>query len=400
VPRPRSADVLTAARGRSLASVLADRHVIVCTGSGGVGKTTTAAALALGAARSGRRTIVLTIDPARRLGQALGVHALDNHPRPVAGVPGLDAMMLDMKRTFDQVVERHAGDPQRARRIISNRFYQQLSDSLAGTQEYMAMEKLYDLHSAGVHDCIVIDTPPTRNALDFLDAPRRLTDFLEGRFLKLFLAPGLAAGKHFGRAFGLGAGLFMKAASRITGAGVLGDLAEFFQSLDGMYDGFKQRANDVYRLLQDPRSAFVVVATPEEPALREARYFLQRLARDGMPTAGLVVNRTTPPPPETLARLGLRAVERAVARLEDASPEQRAAAELLRLHLDRQAVAHRERHVVGAGLHGVDPRVLVEVPLMRSDVHDLEGLEAIGSYLYGDPQASQHGDSSAPGPSR
>jgi anion-transporting ArsA/GET3 family ATPase len=388
MPRPRSADVLDAARGRSLAPLLVECHAIVCTGSGGVGKTTTAAALAVGAARRERRTIVLTIDPARRLAQSLGLHALDNTPRPVAGVPGLDAMMLDMKRTFDEVVERHAGDPQRAQRITTNRFYQQLSGSLAGTQEYMAMEKLYDLHTAGVHDCIVIDTPPTRSALDFLDAPRRLTDFLEGRFLRMFLAPGIAAGRHLGRAVGLGAGLFMKAASRITGAGVLGDLAEFFQSFDGMYEGFKQRANDVYRLLADPRSAFVVIATPEEPALREARFFLQRLAREGMPTAGMVVNRTTPAPPETLAGLGLRAVERAASRLEDGGPEQRAAGALLRLHLDRQAVAHRERHTIGAGLHGVDPRVLVEVPLMRSDVHDLAGLEAIGRHLYGDQPAT------------
>ncbi len=388
MPRRRSTDVLTAARGRNLAPLLAERHVIVCTGPGGVGQTTTAAALALGAARMDRRTIVLTIDPARRLAQSLGLHALDNTPRPVAGVPRLDAMMLDMRRTFDEVVDRHAGDPRRAMRIKSNRFYQQLSDSLAGTQEYMAMEKLYDLHTAGAHDCIVIDTPPTRNSLDFLDAPRRLTDFLEGRFLKVLLAPGIAGGKRVGRAVGFGAGLFMRAASRITGAGVLGDLAEFFQSFEGMYEGFKQRASAVYRLLQDPRSAFVVVATPEGPALREARYFLQRLTQDGIQAAGMVVNRTTPPPPETLARLGLRAVEHAVGRLEDGTPEQRATAELLRLHLDRQAVAHREQHTITVGLHGVDPRALVEVPLMGSDVRDLDGLERVGAYLYGGASAA------------
>ncbi|MBA2530253.1 MAG: ArsA family ATPase, partial [Euzebyales bacterium] len=287
-------DPLAAARARDLTEVVATRHVIVCTGSGGVGKTTTAAALALGAARQGRRTIVLTIDPARRLAQSLGLKALDNSPRAVAGVDHLDAMMLDMKRTFDEVIDRHAGSAQRANRIKSNRFYVQMSGSLAGTQEYMAMEKLYDLHRTGRWDCIVIDTPPTRNALDFLDAPKRLTNFLEGRFLRMFLAPGMAAGKLASRAAGFGAGMFMRAASRLTGQAVLTDLAEFFQSFEGMYEGFKDRAQSVYRLLQSPTSAFVVVATPEDPALREARYFLQRLASDGMPTAGLVVNRVTP----------------------------------------------------------------------------------------------------------
>ncbi|MEX0659805.1 MAG: ArsA-related P-loop ATPase, partial [Egibacteraceae bacterium] len=291
---------LDAARAHDLGPVVAERHVVVCTGSGGVGKTTTAAALAVGAADAGRRTIVLTIDPARRLAQSLGLHALDNSPRAVADVPNLDAMMLDMRGTFDEVIDRHAPSLARAQAIRSNRFYKQLSESLAGTQEYMAMEKLYDLHESQVYDCIVIDTPPTRNALDFLDAPKRLTDFLEGRFLKMFLSPGLRAGKTIGRAATWGTGMFMKAASRITGAGVLQDLAEFFHNFEGMYAGFKERAQAVYKLLQRPSSAFVVVATPEEPALREARYFLQRLAQDGMPTAGVVVNRTTPPPDPAL----------------------------------------------------------------------------------------------------
>jgi anion-transporting ArsA/GET3 family ATPase len=373
---------LATARSRSLAPVVAERHVIVCTGSGGVGKTTTAAALALGAARQGRRTIVLTIDPARRLAQSLGLRALDNTPRAVAGTEHLDAMMLDMKRTFDEVIDRHADNPGRAQRIKGNRFYQQLSNSLAGTQEYMAMEKLYDLHTTGAYDCIVIDTPPTRNALDFLDAPKRLTDFLEGRFLKMFLAPGMAAGKLATKAVGFGTGLFMKAAARITGQGVLSDLAEFFQSFEGMYEGFKRRAQAVYKLLQTSGSAFVVVATPETPALREARFFLQRLAQDGMPTAGLVVNRVTPPPPAGLAGLRGDAVVDAVAQLEDGGPEQRAAAALLRLHADRCDVAKREQHAIAAALHGTDPRVLVEVPLLPTDVHDVAGLELVGRHLY------------------
>jgi anion-transporting ArsA/GET3 family ATPase len=374
-------DELAAARGRTLADVVAERHVIVCTGSGGVGKTTSAAALALGAARSGRRTIVLTIDPAKRLAQSLGLSTLDNTPRAVKGVDNLEAMMLDMKRTFDEVIDRHATDRERAARIKNNRFYKQLSSSLAGTQEYMATEKLYDLHNTGMYDCIVIDTPPTRNALDFLDAPKRLTDFLEGRFLRMFLAPGLAAGKFATRAAGFGAGLFMKAASRLTGQAVLGDLAEFFQSFEGMYDGFKQRAQGVYRLLQSPTSAFVVVATPEVPALQEARYFLQRLAQDGMPTAGLIVNRVTPPPHEGLSAVAPDAAHRAAKKLRKGSVEQQAVAALFDLYADRLGVTRRERHNIAAALHGINPRALVEVPLMDSDVHDVADLDRIANVL-------------------
>ncbi len=378
--RPRDADVLAAARTHDLAGAIAERRVLVCTGAGGVGKTTVAAATALAAAAQGRRTIVLTIDPARRLAQSLGLSTLDNEPRPVAGVEGLDAMMLDMKRTFDEVIERHAESRERVRHITSNRFYQQLSSSLAGTQEYMAMEKLYDLHVTGGYDCLVVDTPPTRNALDFLDAPKRLTDFLEGRFLKMFLAPGVAAGRVAGRAVGFGTGLFMKAASRITGSGVLGDLAEFFQSFEGMYEGFKDRAQAVYRLLQSRESGFVVVTTPEEHALREARYFLQRLAQDGMPTAGLVINRTTVPPLPDVDRSSLST---AAAALAGGPPERRAVGALLGLAGDDLAVAHREQRAVAAALHGIDPRVLVEIPQHADDIHDIDGLAWVSRHLIG-----------------
>ena len=380
-------DQFAAARARDLTDVVESAHVIVCTGAGGVGKTTTAAALALLAAQRGRRTVVVTIDPAKRLAQSLGLQSLDAVPRRVDVPAGhsdggsLDALMLDMKRTFDEVIDHHAPSPGSAARIKGNRFYQQLSDSLAGTQEYMAMEKLFDLHATGRYDCIVIDTPPTRNALDFLDAPKRLTDFLEGRFLKMFLAPGMAAGRIATRAVGFSTGLFMKAASRITGAGVLGELAEFFQSFDGMYDGFKARAQSVYRLLQQPTSAFVVVASPEPPALREARFFLQRLVSDGMPTAGLVVNRVTPPPPAQLSHVDRATAERAIARLEGGDAADRAAAGLLQLHVDRVEVSRRERRAVAAALHGIDPVALVEVPALPTDVHDIATLIALGSHL-------------------
>lgn len=372
---------LDRARERDLTEVVAERHIIVCTGSGGVGKTTTAATLAVAAARQGRRTIVVTIDPARRLAQSMGLDALDNTPRAVDAVPNLDAMMLDMKRTFDEVIDRHADDPARAARIKSNRFYQQISGQLAGTQEYMAMEKLFDLHSTGRYDCIIVDTPPTRNALDFLDAPKRLTDFLDGKFLKMFLSPGLTATKTIGRMAAFGTGLFMKAAGRITGAGVLDDLAEFFQSFEGMYEGFKNRAQLVYKLLASGDAAFVVVSSGEPTALREARYFVQRLAKEGMPLAGLVLNRVTPVLPEDLAALAARVGEDDRERLLAGDDEQRAVAGMLGL-LDRSAQVHaRQQRNIESGLHGLDPRTLVEVPEMPSDVHDLEGLDAIGEHL-------------------
>lgn len=242
------------------------------------------------------------------------------------------------------------------------------------------MEKLYDLAQSGRYDCIVVDTPPTRNALDFLEAPRRLTDFLEGRFLKMFLAPGMAATRAFGRAAAFGTSLFMRAASRITGAGVLEDLGEFFQSFEGMYEGFKDRAQAVYKLLRSPASGFVIVASPEPPALREARFFLQRLAQDGMPLAGMVVNRVTPPAPPGLA--GLKASEaNAAAKRLAGGPEERALAALLGLHKDRVLVHGREQRAIAVALHGIDPKVLVEVPQLASDVHDLEGLEVIAAQL-------------------
>ncbi|MDP8932453.1 MAG: AAA family ATPase, partial [Actinomycetota bacterium] len=229
-------------QARTLENDVHQAHVLVCTGAGGVGKTTIAAALGLAGAQLGRRTLVLTIDPARRLAQSLGVDALDNTPRRVEGASGeLWAMMLDMKRTFDEVVDEHAATPERATAIKSNRIYQTLSSSLAGTQEYMAMEKLHELHVTGDWELLVIDTPPTRNALDFLEAPRRMTDFLEGRLLRALLLPGMAAGKGLTRLVGFGTQTFMRVAGRVTGMELLEDLADFFRNFEGMYDGFKER---------------------------------------------------------------------------------------------------------------------------------------------------------------
>ncbi|MGI5349725.1 ArsA family ATPase [Streptomyces sp. CA-250714] len=273
-------------------------RIVVCCGSGGVGKTTTAAALGVRAAERGRRTVVLTIDPARRLAQSMGLSELDNTPREVPGIDKtaggeLHAMMLDMKRTFDEIVETHA-DPERAKAILENPFYQSLSTGFAGTQEYMAMEKLGQLRAGDEWDLIVVDTPPSRSALDFLDAPKRLGSFLDGKFIKLMMAPARVGGRAGMKVVNLGmAGLslFTGALNKLLGAGLLRDVQTFVAAMDTMFGGFRTRADATYRLLQAPGTAFLVVAAPERDALREAAYFVERLAADRMPLAGLVLNR-------------------------------------------------------------------------------------------------------------
>ena len=247
--------------------------VVVC-GSGGVGKTTTAASLALRAAEQGRKVCVLTIDPARRLAQSLGLVELDNTPRPVVGIDtsaggSLDAMMLDMKSTFDEVVIAHASKEKSAE-ILSNPFYVALSSSFAGTQEYMAMEKLGQLHAEGAWDLIIVDTPPSRSALDFLDAPERLSALLDGRFIKLLLAPA----KGPARLLSTGFGVVTSALNKVLGSQVLTDMQTFIAAFDTLFGGFRERARQTFALLQDDRTAFLVIATAEPAAMREASYFV------------------------------------------------------------------------------------------------------------------------------
>ncbi len=270
-------------------------RIIVCCGSGGVGKTTTAAALGLRAAERGRHAVVLTVDPARRLAQSMGLSSLDNTPRPVPGAAGesggtLHAMMLDMKRTFDEIVEAHS-DPDRAAQILANPFYQSLSSSFAGTQEYMAMEKLGQLRRADEWDLIVVDTPPSRSALDFLDAPQRLGRFLDGRLIRLLGAPTKAGGRAYLKFMTAGLTMVTGVITKIIGVQMLRDVQTFIAAFDTMFGGFRERADDTYRLLQAPGTAFLVIATPEPDALREASYFVDRLSSDQMPLAGLIVNR-------------------------------------------------------------------------------------------------------------
>lgn len=353
-------------------------EIVVCCGSGGVGKTTTAAALALRAAERGRKVCVLTIDPARRLAQSLGLVELDNTPRPVAGFDAssggsLDAMMLDMKTTFDEVVEAHAS-PQKAAEILANPFYVALSSSFAGTQEYMAMEKLGQLHAQGQWDLIVVDTPPSRSALDFLDAPERLSSLLDGRFIKLLLAPARGPA----RLLSAGLGIVTGALNKVLGAQVLTDMQTFVAAFDTLFGGFRQRAEATFSLLQAEGTAFLVIAAPEAAAMREAAYFVERLAADDMPLAGLVVNRVHD---ENAAGVSAADAESASPRLAGGTAAQRRTAELLDVHAERMRLAEREnrlRERFSASHRNVE---VVPVPALDTDVHDLDGLRLIGRHL-------------------
>jgi anion-transporting ArsA/GET3 family ATPase len=385
-------------------------RIIVCCGSGGVGKTTVAAAVGLRAAERGRHVVVLTVDPARRLAQSMGLNSLDNTPRPVRGADtaaggSLHAMMLDMKRTFDEIVEAHA-DPDRAAQILANPFYQSLSSSFAGTQEYMAMEKLGQLRRADEWDLIVVDTPPSRSALDFLDAPQRLGRFLDGKMIRALTGSAKVGGRAYLKVLNTGFSLITSVLTKVLGAQVLRDVQTFVTALDTMFGGFRERADDTYRLLQTPGTAFLVVAAPEPDALREASYFVERLSRDRMPLAGLVVNRVH------RARAGRLSAARSLAAAEtlqngngqtdsgDAGPDDGPAHQAprasryplaeaaLRLHAERMQLATREsrlaEHFVAA--HPSVP--MTEIPARPEDVHDLAGLRAVGMSLAGEEPAA------------
>jgi anion-transporting ArsA/GET3 family ATPase len=372
-------------------AILADPgvRIVVCCGSGGVGKTTTAAALGLRAAEQhGRRTVVLTIDPARRLAQSLGLSELDNTPRQVkldgagsaamtgrAGAGELHAMMLDMKRTFDEVVLTHT-DPRRAEEIFANPFYQAMSSTFSGTQEYMAMEKLGQLHARNEWDLIVVDTPPSRSALDFLDAPARLARFLDGRMLRVFLAPARAGGRSMFNLVTASFGMFSRVLTKVIGGQLLSDLSGFVAALDSMFGGFRARSEQTYRILQAPETAFLVVAVPEPDAIREAGYFAGRLAQERMPLHGLILNRVHAVAASALSEAESLAGAEALDRSGD-----RTAADALRVHAALARQVAREA-AVAAGFTEEHPGVPVApVPAQPADVHDIEGLREIGATL-------------------
>jgi anion-transporting ArsA/GET3 family ATPase len=368
----------------SVPELLEGKEICICAGSGGVGKTTTAAAIAAGMAARGKKVAVLTIDPAKRLADSLGLPELGNTERRVdAGLfDGQDvdteggelwAMMLDAKATFDEVIARHAPDEETRDRILENRIYKQLSAALAGSQEYMAMERLFELRQEDRYDLLVLDTPPTRNALDFLDAPRRLTQFIEGRSLQVFMRPtGLGM-----RLFGRGTSMMFSVLRRITGMDLLEDISEFLQAFSGMVGGFQERAKRVNELLADPGTCFLVVCGPQGEPIEEAVYFHRKLVEAKLPFGGVVVNRVhfeTELDPEA----GEDVVEELTEALEDEDLAARAAASLA----DYSALAARDRRNIERLTAELRARRVIKVPELDEDVHDLAGLMEINRYLF------------------
>jgi anion-transporting ArsA/GET3 family ATPase len=369
----------------SIEGLLEGKRICICAGSGGVGKTTTSAAIAAGMAARGLKVAVLTIDPAKRLADSLGMPELGNVERRVepelferAGVdPGkgeLWAMMLDSKQTFDEVVRKHAPDAQTRDRILSNRIYQQLSNALAGSQEYMAMEKLFEIHAEGRYDLLVLDTPPSRNALDFLDAPKRLTQFIEGRALQVFMRPAGFGMKLFGR----GASMMFSVLRRITGVDLIEDLAEFFQAMSGMVDGFRERARRVNELLTDDQTSFLVVCGPQGEPISEAVYFHRKLVEAKMPFGGVIVNKVhfegelaATAEPEELER-----------QLAQALGDDDLAARVASNFEDFRALGERDRRNVEELAGEMGTEAVIQVPYLDRDVHDLAGLMEVNRYLF------------------
>jgi anion-transporting ArsA/GET3 family ATPase len=374
---------MRAAEGAALPAALRDKRILVVGGAGGVGKTTVAASLALRAALLGRRVLVCTIDPSRRLATSLGLNRLPDRPRALSLArlgprPGgaLWAMTLDTKRTFDALVERHMASAETRRRVLENRFYKQVSSALAGSHEYMAMEKLLELSADPRFDLVVLDTPPTRHALDFLEAPERLMGFLDTSVLRYFLKPYFVAGRLTLRVATRTGALALSLADRFLGLQFLQDLSEFFLAFEGMYDGFKARAAQVHDLLRGPAAGFVVVAAPARPAMDEALYFHRRLRESGMPFVAFVVNRVHPDPAAT-SRAG--SDERPPALDPDLAEG------LLAIFRDQQRVARRERRAL-ARLAGETGEPVVVVPELDADVHDLRGLKEVGEPLLQEPR--------------
>lgn len=362
----------------ALDQLLMGEQVVVCCGPGGVGKTTVAASIALERAQRGGRACVVTIDPARRLANALGLTTVGDAPSQIEGDwPGeLWALMLDTKSTFDSLVIRHAATAEQAESILENRLYRNIAGVLSGTHEYMAMEKLFELHDQGRgesgqgsgprFDLVVVDTPPTRNALDFVNAPRRLTHLLDNRIFRLLMAPTRA----YLRAVSLATQAFLRTMSKVVGSEVVSDVVAFFQAFEGMEDGFRQRAEEVHELLTSDATAFVLVASPAREAVREAAFFADKLAEGGIPTSALVVNRVHPrfadvqrPP----------AVDGGVSGLE---PFYDNLAEF-------REIALREEAHFATLAERVAPAPVARVPFLPADVHDIDGLRQVAAELFG-----------------
>ncbi len=362
------------ATGGGLTDLVASRSVVVCCGPGGVGKTTVAGVLALEGARQGRRAVVLTVDPAKRLADALGLQHLPNWPHRVAGPwPGeLWALMLDTRATFDSLVTKYARSPVQAEAILANRFYKNMAEGLSGIQEYMAIEKLFELNDEGRFDLIVVDTPPTRNALDFLDAPRRLTNFIDNRFYKFLMAPTRTGFK----AVNLATGLVLRTISKVVGSEVVSDAVTFFQAFEGMEEGFRDRAHRMRGLLADSGTAFVLVASPRRDAVREVGFFADKLRQSGIPVKGLVVNRTHP-----RFGTGRPEADRERAKTLAGTP----LGVLYENLADFSQMSEAETAHIDALVLKVKAPSAAVVPELSSDVHDLDGMAEISRYLFSPP---------------
>jgi anion-transporting ArsA/GET3 family ATPase len=387
----------------NVGDILEGKEICICAGSGGVGKTTTSAAVAMAMASRGKKVAVLTIDPAKRLANSLGLPELGNEETLVdprrfteAGVEmrgELWAMMLDAKRTFDDLVERHAPDEQTRDRILQNRIYQEISNAMAGSQEYMAMEKVYELHQEARYDLLVLDTPPTRHALDFIEAPERMTRFIEGKSLQFFMRPGRFGMKLLGRS----GGILFSALKRITGIDLLQDLSEFFQSFGGMAEGFSERAQRVKELLGDRRTTFLLVTAPERDPIDEAIYFWRRLKEAKLPFGGAVVNKVHPDYLQVAEEAGSdtasEALDRLVPELERSLDGTPGAAELAKKVAENfenyRMLAERDRENMRLLTERITGDCVLEVPYFDEDVHDIAGLAQIDRYLFADAAERQ-----------
>jgi anion-transporting ArsA/GET3 family ATPase len=373
--------------------LIAKRRILICVGSGGVGKTTTAAALALAGARAGRRTLVLTIDPAKRLANSLGIDALDHAEREVpreklgpmngSGDGALWAMMLDQKLAFDEIVERYAKDAASRDRIMRNRIYRQISTTLTGSHEYAAMAKLHAIAAGKRYDLIVLDTPPSANAVDFLDAPEKLANAIDSPAIQWLIKPYVESGHFSFKLIGMSGAFVLKRIAKFVGSQFLEDMAQFVTEFNAILGGFRDRAREVFQLLRGDEVAFVLVCSPERLTVDEALAFHARLQASRMPLGGFVVNRvhaSGPPAPaeaEVVERLRARPELQGVAGDDVA----RTAADLQRTYVDFQSLAAIDAREVGRIRQVAGAAPVVEVPLFDHDVHDVAGLTELGGYL-------------------
>lgn len=375
----------------SLESLLSTRRVILCVGCGGVGKTTTTAALGLAAAMRGKNVLCLTIDPAKRLANSLGLSELSGEAQMVdkarfteAGLEitgSLTVMMLDTKRTFDELVHRYASSTAARDRILNNKLYQYVSSSLAGTHEYMAMEKLHAIRQDDAYDIILLDTPPTANALDFLDAPERLVDALDSAAMRWFMEAFQDTGKLSFNLLAKSAAAILKGIAKITGGGFLEQVAQFVTELNDLFGGFKQRAREVSAALRSPDVAFVLVTTPAPMSIQEVLFFSNRLEEQGMPRDAFVVNRVHQPPRSKAEEADVaQTISQLEIKLDDDAPER-----MVRAHADETLLATYDRSTLvrlDRALSDMSPRpARVDVIAFPHDVHDVRSLHQVAKVL-------------------